>query len=64
MLTEEKYKQVLLEIIERFLGGKLSVRQFWEEFNSYYADGPDIGRLYDYDESFFDEVSKNLHYMD
>jgi hypothetical protein len=64
MLTEERYKQAMLEVIERYLGGKLSIRQFWKEFISYYAAGPSIGRLSDYDESFFDEVNEKLHYAD
>jgi hypothetical protein len=64
MLTEEKYKQVMLEVIERYLGGKLSIRQFWKEFIKHYAISPDLGRLSDYDESFFDEVNERLHYAD
>lgn len=64
LLTEEKYKQTMLEMIEQYLSGQLSIRQFWQRYNPYYAEGPSIGRLSDYDEFFFAEVNERLHYAD
>lgn len=51
-------------MIEQYLGGRWSIRQFGKEYNPYYTTGPDIGRLSDYDESFFAEVNERLHYAD
>lgn len=58
-----KEKEQLLQYINEYLVGNLSLPDFWKRYNFYWADIPEEA-LDEHDYEFFFEVNEHLHYTD
>ena len=58
--SSQNYRESLLQMIEKFLDGRLSFEQFEEQYYPFYVDAVPDGALSDSEAAFFGTVQERL----